>query len=411
MFSTFAAVAGWALLASPAEVRLTNPLVKLRPTEPLPASAAAITTIAAGRWPLVHTPLRLQVHRTVRPGLTLLHLSAACAAQNEYESFQVVVVAPPSAPVEVVGIEAAFAGLDPDRTVLVHREHYIDLKVASNCAGGTGLWPDALIPDVDVYYHEKRNAFPAMVPAGQSQAFWVDVFVPNGTAPGPHPGAVTVAWAAAAGEDAAPPPPTELPLGLTVFGFALPSVSRYSTTYNCPISAIEAGRFLGSPPANVTHGDRIEWQKQYVDLGLMHRVTFSDFLGADPWSLGQDAPNQIDWGAVASNWSGYLGIDGATVDTPFGLTRTRPTTIQLPAINYPGPPATHAENKTLNALIDRLWHATGTCRCRKDLSCRAPCTLRSAQLSMCYGDKPFAPFADHIRRTAPDSPNDAHRSF
>ena len=26
---------------------------------------------------------------------------------------------------------------------------------------------------------------------------------------------------------------------------------------------------------------QVAWQKQYVDLGLMHRVTFSDFLQAD----------------------------------------------------------------------------------------------------------------------------------
>jgi hypothetical protein len=232
---------------------------------------------------------------------------------------------------------------------------------------------------------------------------------------------------------------------LTVRTFALPSISRYATTYNCPIQAILDGRYLGNPPANVSHSDRVHWQQQcvprafisshvpldfahfcspgelcrtapsphaedgaaiwhrplgvkmserltltsrelcqiavlppdggensdlppslralaspkgstadryevcfdpkrgrYADLGLMHRVTFSDFLQADPWSLGQDSTagrGSVDWAAVEANWGEFMGSSGKTRDTPFGLKSTRATTIQLPAIHYPGPPA------------------------------------------------------------------------
>ena len=60
---------------------------------------------------------------------------------------------------------------------------------------------------------------------------------------------------------------------------------------------------------------------------------------------------------METTWAGYLGSGGATVDTPFGLKNTRPTTILLPPMHYPGPPVnTSSINHT---LIDELWHATG----------------------------------------------------
>jgi hypothetical protein len=58
---------------------------------------------------------------------------------------------------------------------------------------------------------------------------------------------------------------------------------------------------------------------------------------------------------VQQQWGDYLGWNGATVTLPYGLSDTRPTTIQLPALHYPGPKL-GLVNKT---LIDELWHATG----------------------------------------------------
>ena len=110
-----------------------------------------------------------------------------------------------------------------------------------------------------------------------------------------------------------------------------------------------------------TRAQRVEWQRRYVDLGLMHRVTFSDFLKADPVALGAPvAPHPataVDWATVEQAWGKYLGsTDAGLVDTPFGLGATRPTTIQLPAMHYPGPSVGTPANHT---LIDELWHATG----------------------------------------------------
>jgi len=78
-------------------------------------------------------------------------------------------------------------------------------------------------------------------------------------------------------------------------------------------------------------------------------------------ALGAPVPpgdaTAVDWQSVEENWGKYLGSRGAgLVDTPFGRAATRPTTIQLPAMHYPGPAAGPPPNHT---LIDELWRATG----------------------------------------------------
>lgn len=276
------------------------------------------------------------------------------AARNEYESFQVVVAVPDgSDPVVVESISAAFPSALDEDAVVVHRCAYLNISVVSNCAGSPGRWPDPLIPDRDVYVNEKRNAFPATVASGTNQAFWVDLFVKNGTAPGTHEGTITMQ---ARGTSST----MTLPLSLEVYKFALPSISRYATTYNCNNNDILTGYFLKNIPPNTTGAQRAKFQKDYVDLGLMHRVTFSDFLDADREALGLCGTvclnnGDPDWELVQQQWGDYLGWNGATVRLPYGLTDTRPTTIQLPALHYPGPKL-GAINKT---IIDELWHATG----------------------------------------------------
>ena len=65
----------------------------------------------------------------------------------------------------------------------------------------------------------------------------------------------------------------------------------------------------------------------------------------------------VDWKTVEADWGKYLGTAGAgLVDTPFGIGDTCPTTINLPAMHYPGPSPGTPPNHT---LIDLLWHGTG----------------------------------------------------
>ena len=329
------------------------------PHFPLPQNASKVSASKPSRASIAAAPTATLHHALIKirpddkvPDET--QITTVSAARNEYQSFQVAVAAS-GADATVSSIEVAFPSALGADGILVHREHYINISVVSNCAGALGRWPDALIPDTDPYDKQKRNAFPAAVPDGTNQAFFVDLFVKNGTAAGSHAGTVTVHWASA-GDEAGQAQPTVLPLTLQVYNFSLPSVSRYATTYNCDSRAILMGRYLGRwNVAPQTSEQVVKWQKQYVDLGLMHRVTFSDFLRADQKAL---EAQPVDWATVERHWGSYLGSAGAPlVDTPFGLEQTRPTTIQLPPMHYPGPStAIGGINKT---LIDDLWHGTG----------------------------------------------------
>lgn len=105
------------------------------------------------------------------------------AARNEFESFQVVVSAPSAdltgTSVSVQDPIAGPGGTIPSTNVTVYREAYYEVVHLSDLEGAPGLWPDALIPTVDPFYGESRNAFPVTVPAGENRVAWVDVLVPQ----------------------------------------------------------------------------------------------------------------------------------------------------------------------------------------------------------------------------------------
>jgi hypothetical protein len=120
-------------------------------------------------------------------------ISLSCA-QNEFCAFQVEV----SAGAQDGGVTVNDISLGDltgpggatlsGASALVYREGFLDITTASNTAGATGEWPDPLIPKVDDFYQETRNAFPVTVPAGQNQPFWVELHVPNPQTPGSYGG-------------------------------------------------------------------------------------------------------------------------------------------------------------------------------------------------------------------------------
>src|SRR6266850_3870458 len=120
----------------------------------------------------------LKIHPTDGPASSTT--AEIHAARNEFEAFQLVVRGPAtgvsvSAPVLVGPGGAAIPGTG----VRLYREAYQNITTPSNTEGATGLWPDALIPDVDETANEKRNAFPFDVPAGENRVVWVEVHVPQ----------------------------------------------------------------------------------------------------------------------------------------------------------------------------------------------------------------------------------------
>lgn len=97
------------------------------------------------------------------------------AAKNEVESFLVVVSGGASG---LEGVSVEFAAPMPGAAVTLHAANYVNATKPSGCTGAVGLWADPLVPAVDVYAGERRNAFPLSVPPRENRIVWVDVFVP-----------------------------------------------------------------------------------------------------------------------------------------------------------------------------------------------------------------------------------------
>jgi glycosyl hydrolase family 123 len=179
------------------------------------------------------------------------------AARNEFEAFQVVVRGPATR----VAVEAAPlvspAGAIED--VKLFREELIDVRQPSAVDGGTGRWPDALVPAVDDVVGEARNAFPFDVPAGESRAVWVEYRVPQDAASAVYRGSLKVA--SAEGE-------AVVPVTLSVWDFALPSTSSLKTHFGLAYGLVARGHGV-SGDADAT------LRAQYAQLGLDHRISLS----------------------------------------------------------------------------------------------------------------------------------------
>lgn len=182
--------------AYPADVWVTDSMVKVQSNATPPASAVD--------WVTLH------------------------AAKNEFQSFQVHVHASSAArqiSVTMSDLKDARSGttISSAKDVLVSREAYLDVTQVSDKNGTTGMIPDALIPTVDPVLHQKRNAFPVAVPAGQTRSAWVDVLVPQNAPSGWYSGKVTVTDG---GQTLA-----TLPVVLGVWDFSLPSTSSLPTIF------------------------------------------------------------------------------------------------------------------------------------------------------------------------------------
>lgn len=144
------------------------------------------------------------------------------AARGEHEPFQIVL----RGPLRGVSARAEAWDLPPPSLSQVG---YYEVKTPSSVEGRAGAWPDPLIPDVDEFAGEKRNAFPFDVPPGESRAIWVDVRVPRGAKPGEHRGAIVVE--ATAGR-------ARVPIVVAVHNAELPASSSLPVTFGWAARAV-----------------------------------------------------------------------------------------------------------------------------------------------------------------------------
>jgi hypothetical protein len=179
------------------------------------------------------------------------------AARNEFESFQVVV----RGPAKGVRVEASPLASPAGQIdgVKLFREELINLGQPSAADGGSGRWPDALVPDVDDVVGEQRNAFPFDVPAGESRAVWVEYFVPAGATSAIYRGAVKVT--SAEGE-------ANVPVTLAVWDFTLPSTSSLRTHFGLAYGVVAQGHGVSGDADS-------ELRARYAQLGLDHRISLS----------------------------------------------------------------------------------------------------------------------------------------
>ena len=187
------------------------------------------------------------------------------AAQNEFEAVQFVITGPTTGvsvtPPTLVGPGGATI---PANEVRLYRVDYIDVQTPSNIEGATGLWPYALIPDVDEIVNEKRNAFPIDVPAGQNRVVWLQVHVPLGQTPGTYEGSLLVTGTGLG--------TTSVPVTLHVWDFALPSTSSLPSTFGMGWNSACVAHY-GSYEACGGDAGVEQMHLLYARFMLDHRIT------------------------------------------------------------------------------------------------------------------------------------------
>jgi hypothetical protein len=215
--------------------------------------------------------------RTVRPNEDPDGQSSAAlfAARNEFESFQVVIRAD-SAPVQGVSVQLAeplegAGGTISRRFVTIYREGYYRVKRRSDVEGARGRWPDALIPSVDPYYGERRNAFPVDVPAGENRVAWVDVLVPAGQRPGTYQGSLLVSGSGLS---------TIVPVRLTVLGWTMSSTNSLVSAFGMSSRRMCNAHFDDRCRGQAELGWRLK--SLYTRVALENRISISSPAHASP---------------------------------------------------------------------------------------------------------------------------------
>ena len=246
---------------------------------------------------------------------------ALSCAQNEFCAFQVAVTAPANGPVTVSDVSlGSLSGpcastLDVASSI-VYREGFLDINTPSNSAGLTGQWPDPLVPKVDEFYQETRNAFPATVAAGQTQAFWVELLIPTGQTPGTYSGTVSITPSGGTA--------LSLTVSIAVRAFALPSTASLGSVYGFDWDGPCVGHFGGYGSPNCDDQQLEALNALYFQDALNHRLSISALVYAPPITNG------------AGDFTSFDALYGPFLD---GTVLTGPHRIQgakLTAITYTG---------------------------------------------------------------------------
>jgi MYXO-CTERM domain-containing protein len=258
----------------------------------------------------------------LRPSATARTAPSAhvSAARNEFEAVQIAITGQAS------NVSATATDLTgPGGTIAaprLYREALLDLVNKSGLEGATGTWPDGLVPDVDEFFGEKRNAFPFAVPPGETRAIWAEVLVPGDATPGDYAGSVRVRWDG--GE-------ATVPLRLTVWPFTLPVVPSLRTAFGFSWGAIVSGH-------GIQVGDAFyRLRARYGAFALDHRITLSHI---------DDSSTSMDH---------FVSTYGPSID---GTAPTRLPGARMTAVELMGDASAWATTFRAHDWMDRLFQYT-----------------------------------------------------
>jgi hypothetical protein len=225
------------------------------------------------------------------------------ASRNEFESFQAIFrmegQSVQGADVEISDLINPGGGQISNSNVIIYFERYLDLPKPSSIEGDAGEWPDPLIPRVDRYARQKRNAFPFDLTSGRNQPIWVEVYVPPETPPGSYQGKMTLQ---VSGKTEA-----TVPLSLKVWNFTLPSTSSFPTTFGFNgVTAVRQhlGKFT-------TDADVRRFTALYRKLALWHRISLHGGAMTPPRFTFDRANIDVDWTDHDAELSPFL--DGKAI--------------------------------------------------------------------------------------------------
>lgn len=209
------------------------------------------------------------------------------AARNEFEPFQIVLRAAGAdlegVDVEVTDLKAADGSVLGSSEVMIYLEHYIALEQPSSEEGEAGEWPDPLIPRIDRYAGERRNAFPFRLVRGRNQPIWIEVYVPLDASPGDYSGQVRIT--------ATGVPEVTVPVTLRVWNFALPSTSTLPTSFGLNgVGALKEHR------GDYTSDEELQrFTVLYAKAALWHRISIHAGTMNPPPFVDGKGKARVDW--------------------------------------------------------------------------------------------------------------------
>ncbi|HLQ77548.1 MAG TPA: hypothetical protein VK210_09340, partial [Terriglobia bacterium] len=263
-------------------------------------------------------PALTKVRPHDRPPAPLPQSAELSAAQNEFEPFQIVL----RSGTPMAGVDVQASGLTDDSgntipasSLNIYLVGNVSVMRPSRSGGETGEWPDPLLPRVDAYFHERRNAFPFRLAEARNQAVWIDIYVPLGTRAGEYRGKITISEQSK--------PFVEVPVQLNVWDFALPSTSSLATSFG--FNGVTA---LKQHAGKYTSDDDIRaLTSLYSKAALLNRVSFyGGTLIPPPFSINGNTA-AIDWKLYDQEIGPFL--DGMVLGEKDPLPRARTTSVDL----------------------------------------------------------------------------------